>query len=71
VSVATGGVEAIAGGAARPQISADGRHVVFESGAINLVPDDTNGLVDIFVHDRQTGATTRVNVLRPTTAAQR
>lgn len=38
-------------------ISADGRFVVFESPASNLVAGDTNGLPDIFVHDRVTGAT--------------
>jgi Ca2+-binding RTX toxin-like protein len=46
----------------RPDISADGRHVTFTSFASNLVPDDTNNTSDIFVHDRQTGATTRVSV---------
>ena len=44
------------------QISADGRYVVFGSYATNLVPNDTNGALDIFVHDRQTGVTERVSV---------
>lgn len=43
-------------------LSADGRHVAFQSSADNLVPGDTNGRSDIFVHDRQTGLTQRVNV---------
>src|SRR5262245_44433649 len=43
-------------------ISADGRYVVFESWATNLVPDDTNLQLDVFRHDRQTGNTTRVSV---------
>ncbi|HVZ94544.1 MAG TPA: hypothetical protein VG797_08540, partial [Phycisphaerales bacterium] len=43
-------------------ISADGRFVAFESDASNLVPDDTNGYADVFVHDRQTGQTARVSV---------
>lgn len=43
-------------------ISEDGRMVVFESDASNLVPGDTNGFVDVFVHDRQSGLTTRVSV---------
>jgi Tol biopolymer transport system component len=30
--------------------------------ATNLVPGDTNGVWDVFVHDRQTGATERVSV---------
>lgn len=40
----------------------DGRFVVFFSGATNLVPGDTNGVADVFVHDRHTGQTTRVSV---------
>jgi Tol biopolymer transport system component len=43
-------------------ISADGRFVAFESIATNLVPGDTNGHEDVFVHDREAGATTRVSV---------
>lgn len=42
--------------------SADGRYVVYDSDATNLVPDDTNGVADIFIHDRQTGETKRVSV---------
>jgi Tol biopolymer transport system component len=38
-------------------ISGDGRWVAFESLATNLVSGDTNGMRDVFVHDRQTGAT--------------
>ncbi|BCL12791.1 TolB family protein [Micromonospora sagamiensis] len=45
-----------------PAISADGRYVTFDSDASNLVPDDTNGVSDIFVRDRITGTTTRVSV---------
>ncbi|MFO0983812.1 MAG: calcium-binding protein [Planctomycetota bacterium] len=44
------------------QVSADGRFVTFDSYASNLVPGDTNGQIDIFVHDRLTGETTRVSV---------
>lgn len=43
-------------------ISADGRFIVFESFASNLVPHDYNRREDIFVHDRVTGTTERVNV---------
>jgi subtilase family serine protease len=43
-------------------ISGDGRYVAFLSFASNLVPGDTNGFIDVFVHDRQTGQTTRVSV---------
>jgi Tol biopolymer transport system component len=45
-----------------PSISADGRYVAFHSDASNLVPGDTNGTRDVFVHDRQTGQTSRVSV---------
>ena len=45
-----------------PSISADGRYVVFYSPATNLVIGDTNGFSDAFVHDRETGETTRVSV---------
>ena len=44
-----------------PSISADGRYVAFESSAENLTDDDHNGWNDIFVHDQQTGKTTRVS----------
>jgi formylglycine-generating enzyme required for sulfatase activity len=49
-------------GAYEPHISADGRYVAFASHSSNLVPDDNNGVADIFVHDRATGETTRVSV---------
>jgi Tol biopolymer transport system component len=45
-----------------PDISADGRFVTYTSGAENLVADDSNGNLDIFVRDRSNGATTRVSV---------
>lgn len=45
-----------------PGISADGRWVAFQSEASNLVKGDTNGMSDVFVHDRQTGTTERVSV---------
>lgn len=35
-----------------PSLSTDGRFLAFESGAANLVEDDTNGLTDIFLRDR-------------------
>ncbi len=45
-----------------PQISADGRFVLFSSSATNLVPGDSNGVDDLFVRDRLLGATERVTV---------
>ena len=50
------------GASAKPAISADGRHVVFQSSASNLVPGDTNDSDDVFCHDRQTGDTARISV---------
>ena len=43
-------------------VSADGRLVLFDSHGSDLVPGDTNGQTDVFVRDRQTGQTTRVDV---------
>ncbi|WP_031430550.1 TolB family protein [Methylomicrobium agile] len=43
-------------------LSADGRYVAFSSAASNLVEGDTNGAVDIFVRDRQTGTTERISI---------
>jgi Tol biopolymer transport system component len=54
-----------------PSLSADGRFVAFESDATNLVPGDTNGDRDLFVHDRQTGQTTRVSVASDGTPSDR
>ena len=45
-----------------PAVSADGQYVAFASAATNLVPGDTNGVADVFLHDRQTGQTTLVSV---------
>lgn len=45
-----------------PSISANGRLVAFTSRASNLVPLDTNEAQDVFVHDRVTGVTSRMNV---------
>ncbi|WP_232241265.1 hypothetical protein [Kutzneria sp. 744] len=60
VSVSTAGVEGD-GASGNPVISGDGRYVVFESLATNLVPGDTNGVQDIFERDLVTGKTTRVS----------
>jgi Tol biopolymer transport system component len=62
VSVNSQGAQAAAGGGASPAISADGRFVAFVSASSDLVPGDTNGVADVFVHDRTTGATERVSV---------
>jgi Tol biopolymer transport system component len=41
-----------------PTISSDGRFVAYRSAATNILPGATNGLPNIFLYDRQTGATT-------------
>ena len=67
VSVSSTGAEAngnsgVVDGMGGPSISADGRYVAFDSEATNLVKGDTNGVIDVFVHDRLTGTTERVSV---------
>jgi Tol biopolymer transport system component len=60
-SVDSGGAQGNLG-STNSRISRDGRYVVFHSAATNFVPPDTNANLDIFRHDRATGATTRVSV---------
>jgi hypothetical protein len=43
-------------------VSGDGRFIAFRSSASNLVAGDTNGVSDVFVRDRFTGAVERVSV---------
>jgi Tol biopolymer transport system component len=72
ISVASDGGEADADGLdrstrrsffmSRPFLSADGRYAAFTSRAPNLVPDDRNGVSDVFVHDLLTRRTLRVSV---------
>lgn len=45
-----------------PALSANGRYVVFESHATNLVEGDTNGHADIFVRDLVLNVTARVSL---------
>lgn len=60
VSVSSGGEQGDSDSLAA-KISGDGRYVVFMSDATDLIDNDTNGMRDIFVHDRQTGKTRRVS----------
>lgn len=61
VSVASDGSQA--NGESRfAQITPDGRYVVFQSEASNLVPGDTNNSWDVFIRDRLLGRTERVSV---------
>src|SRR5262249_33633898 len=61
VSVASDGMQAN-GDSILPDISANGTVVVFKSTASNLVPNDTNGVVDVFARDRAAGTTERISV---------
>ncbi|MGQ0845792.1 MAG: TolB family protein [Sporichthyaceae bacterium] len=60
VSVASGGRQS-RGDSFNPSISGDGRYVVFDSWADDLVPGDTNRRGDVFLHDAKTGKTTRIS----------
>jgi len=46
----------------RPSISGDGRFTAFQSEASNLVNGDTNEVMDVYVHDIESGLTSRVSV---------
>ena len=61
VSVDSSGISGN-GPSTSPSLSPDGRFIVFDSDATNLVAGDTNGWTDVFLHDRQTGLTERVSV---------
>ncbi|MPZ67956.1 MAG: hypothetical protein GEU71_00305 [Actinobacteria bacterium] len=52
-----------------PEISANGRLVVFEASSDTLVPFDDNNTVDVFVHDRRSGKTKRVSISSSETQA--
>jgi archaellum component FlaF (FlaF/FlaG flagellin family) len=70
VSVASDGTQGNSD-SGTPALSTDGRYVIFRSWATNLVPNDTNNMGDVFVHDRQTGKTTLVSVASDGTQANR
>jgi hypothetical protein len=61
VSVSSAGLEAD-GASNQAVASADGRHVAFRSEATTLVAGDTNGVSDIFVHDRSSSSTLRLSL---------
>ncbi len=62
VSVSTDGDQAN-GPSRNPDLTTNPTVVVFESDATNLVPGDTNGVSDIFLHDLETGITGRISVV--------
>jgi Tol biopolymer transport system component len=45
-----------------PKISADGERIAFDSAATNLVGGDSNGLIDVFLHNRANQTTRRMSV---------
>lgn len=45
-----------------PRISADGRHVVYESEADDIATGDDNQVPDVFRHDLDTGETLRISL---------
>ena len=61
ISVASDGTQANSS-SSFGSISGDGRYVAFESAATNLVANDTNGLNDIFVYDRNEKTTEQISV---------
>lgn len=61
------GVAANSNGSNWTRVSADGRYVVFDSLGTNLVANDTNGKLDSFRKDMQTGSIERIS---ETTAGQ-
>jgi Tol biopolymer transport system component len=61
VSVDEAGTEAD-GSSSNGMISANGRYVVFDSGATNLVDDDGSSIYDVFVRDLKLGTIERVSV---------
>ena len=61
ISTSSSGVQGNISTSQAPSISADGRYIVFESSAYNLVDRDTNNKSDIFLKDTLTGATTLVS----------
>ena len=56
------------GASTDPAVSADGRYVAFVSEAENLA-GPANGLADVFLADRQTGAITAVSTVPGSAAA--
>lgn len=61
VSNAMGSADSSNNTSARPSISANGRYIAFRSRSSDLVPGDTNNVVDIFRFDRVTGTMLRVS----------
>ena len=50
------------GGGGEIEMSSTGRYVVFVSASNDLVPQDTNGLNDVFLRDMAAGITARISI---------
>lgn len=61
ISVSLDGLDGGNRSSRAPAISANGRWIVFESAATNLVEGDGNDVMDVFLHDRTTGRTRRIS----------
>ena len=61
-NVSSSGAQATGGFSSAANVTPDGRYVVFNSAATNLVTGDINGQQDVFVHDMITGQTQRASV---------
>jgi hypothetical protein len=62
LSVGTNGTQADLGAAPEFALSPDGRYLAFASESTNVVPNDTNDVQDIFLHDRNTNTTRLISV---------
>jgi Tol biopolymer transport system component len=62
VSLTNGGAQATGGPSLNPTISDDGRFVVFDSDATDLVTGDTNNRTDVFIRDRTVATTQRISL---------
>lgn len=69
VSVTPDGLAGGNGPSWGPSLSADGRYVIFESRASNLVTNDFNGATDVFVRDLEAGVTRLVSINAAGTAS--
>jgi len=69
ISVQTGTTNPVDRSSSHPQISHDGRYVIFASDATNLVTGDANNAKDIFIRDRLRGVTLLASINRAGTSS--
>lgn len=62
VGVSNTGAQPTGGTTTGTDVSPTGRFVVFSSDAADLVPNDTNNAVDVFLRDNQAGTTERISI---------